>query len=73
MGKVKLSDWLAYLESRVGVDVYVWGGNGELIVNLLPKLVEMERSDHTDKEAFNNIDRLLTLLQKRLFQQVDIY
>lgn len=73
MGKVKLSDWLAYLESRVGVDVYVWGGNGELIVNLLPKLVEMERSDHTDKEAFNNIDRLLTLIQKRLFQQTDIY
>ena len=73
MGKVKLSDWLAYLESRVGVDVYVWGGNGELIVNLLPKLVEMERSDHSDKEAFNNIDRLLTLIQKRLFQQTDIY
>jgi len=71
--KVKLQDWLDYLESRVGIDVYVWGGNGELIVNLLPKLVEMEKSDHTDKEAFNNLDRLNTLLQKRLFQQIDIY
>lgn len=75
MGKItiKLSDWIAYLESRVGIDVYVWGGNGELIVNLLSKLVEMERSGHTDKEAFNNLDRLNTLLQKRLFNKVDIY
>lgn len=71
--KVKLNDWLDYLKSRVGIDVYVWGGNGELIVNLLPKLVEMEKSGHTEKEALNNLDRLNTLLQKRLFDKIDIY
>lgn len=64
--KIKLDDWIAYLESRVGIDLYVWGANGELLVNLLPKLCEME----TSKE---NIDRVLTLLQKRLLQQIDIY
>lgn len=71
--KVKLQNWLDYLKSRVGIDVYVWGGNGELIVNLLPKLVEMEKSEHTEKEALNNLDRLNTLLQKRLFDKIDIY
>lgn len=71
--KVKLSDWLDYLESRVGIDVYVWGGNGELLVNLLPRLVDMEKDDHTEKEALNNLDRINVLLQKRLFQQIDIY
>ncbi|MBR3646559.1 MAG: peptidoglycan-binding protein [Lachnospiraceae bacterium] len=71
--KVKLQSWLDYLKSRVGIDVYVWGGNGELIVNLLPKLVEMEKSGHTEKEALNNLDRLNTLLQKRLFDKIDIY
>ena len=71
--KTKLKDWLDYLESRVGIDVYVWCGNGELIVTLLPKLVDMEKSDHTEKEALKNLDRLNTLLQKRLYQEVDIY
>lgn len=71
--KVKLQDWLDYLMSRVGIDVYVWGGNGELYVNLLPKIVEKEKADHTKDEALNNLDRLNTLLQKRLFDKVDIY
>jgi len=71
--KVKLQDWIDYLNSRVGIDVYVWGGNGELLVNLLPKLVEMEKSGHTEKEALNNLDRLNTLIQKRLFDKIDIY
>lgn len=70
---VSLEDWIKYLESRVGIDLYLWGGNGELFVNVLSKIVEKEKSDHTEKEALNNIDRLLTLLQKRLLQQVDIY
>ena len=64
--KVKLDEWIEYLESRVGIDLYVWGGNGELLVNLLPKICEMETSE-------KNVDRVLTLLQKRLLQQVDIY
>lgn len=64
--KVKLDDWIEYLESRVGVDLYVWGANGELLVNLLPKLCDMETST-------KNVDRTLTLLQKRLFQHIDIY
>lgn len=64
--KVKLEDWLEYLESRVGIDLYVWGANGELLVNLLPKLCDMETS-------IKNVDRTLTLLQKRLFQHIDIY
>lgn len=71
--RVPLQDWLDYLNSRVGIDVYVWGGNGELIVNLLPRLVEMEKSGHTEKEALNNLDRLNTLLQRRLFDRIDIY
>jgi len=71
--KVKLEEWIDYLESRVGIDLYVWGGNGELLVNLLPKLCEMEKSDHSDKEALNNIDRINALLQKRLLQHIDIY
>jgi len=70
---IKLEDWLEYLKSRVGVDVYVWGGNGELIVNQMPHLCEMEKDDHTEKEALNNTDRVLTLLNKRLLQGVDIF
>lgn len=64
--KVKLDDWIEYLEGRVGIDLYVWGANGELLVNLLPKLCDMETST-------KNVDRTLTLLQKRLFQHIDIY
>lgn len=70
---VSLKEWLEYLESRVDIDLYVWGGNGELFVNQMPKLCDMEKSDHTEKEALKNTDRVLTLLQKRLFQQIDIY
>ena len=63
---IKLDDWLDYLKSRVGIDVYVWGGNGEKLVNLLNKLCEMEKSE-------NDVDRVLTLLQKRLLTGVDIF
>lgn len=63
---IKLEDWIEYLKSRVGVDVYVWGGNGEKIINLLSKLCEMEKSE-------NDVDRVLTLLQKRLLTGVDIF
>ena len=70
---ISLEEWLDYLKSRVGIDVYVWGGNGELIVNLMPKLCDMEKSDHTDKEALKNTDRVLTLLNKRLMTGVDIF
>lgn len=70
---ISLEEWLDYLKSRVGIDVYVWGGNGEMIVNLIPKLCDMEKSDHTDKEALKNTDRVLTLLNKRLMTGVDIF
>ena len=70
---IKLEDWIEYLKSRVGIDLYVWGGNGEKIVNLLPKLCDMEKADHTDKQALQNIDRVLTLLNKRLLTGVDIF
>ena len=65
--KVKLSEWLAYLDSRVDVDIYVWGGNGECIVTLFPKLTSMEKS-------IGDVDRVLTLLNKRLLNQIqDIF
>ena len=70
--KVKIEDWLEYLESQVNVTLYVWGANDELCVNLLHKLVEMERADHSDSEAFKNLDRTLTLLQKRLLVGCDM-
>lgn len=70
---ITLNEWLDYLKSRVGIDVYVWGGNGELIVNLMPKLCDMEKSDHTYEQALKNTDRVLTLLNKRLLTGVDIF
>lgn len=71
--KIDLEDWIKYLESRVGIDVYVWGGNGELLVNQMPRLCDMEKADHTDAQALKNTDRVLTLLNKRLLQGVDIF
>lgn len=71
--KINLEDWIKYLESRVGIDVYVWGGNGELLVNQMPRLCDMEKADHTDAQALKNTDRVLTLLNKRLLQGVDIF
>lgn len=70
---IKLGEWLDFLESRVGIDLYVYGGNGELFVNQLPKLVSLEHIDKNDKQTLTDVGRVLTLLQKRLFQQVDIY
>jgi len=70
--KVKKSDWIEYLESQVNKTLYVWGANDELCVNLLDKLVEMEKSDHKTDEALKNIDRILTLLQKRLLVGCDM-
>lgn len=70
---IKLDDWLEYLKSRVGIDVYVWGGNGELIVNQMPHLAKMEKADHSYEDAITNTDRVLTLLNKRLLQGVDIF
>lgn len=66
MAKVKLDDWLDFLKSRVGIDLYVWGANGEKLVDILPKLCQMEKS-------LNDVDRTLTLLQKRLLNDVDIF
>lgn len=70
---IKLSDWCCYLESRVNIDLYVYGGNGELFVNQLPNLVSLEHTDKNDSQTLNDVRRVLTLLQKRLFQQIDIY
>lgn len=66
MAKITLKEWLDYLESRVDVDLYVWGANGETLIELLPKLCDMETSE-------KNVDRTLTLLQKRLKNNVNIY
>lgn len=63
--KVKLEDWLDYLESQVNVTLYVWGANDELCVNLLNRLTSMEKS-------IDDVDRTLTLLQKRLLQGCDM-
>jgi len=63
---IKLNDWDNYLESRVGIDVYVYGGNGETIITLMPKLTSMEKS-------LNDVDRVLTLLSKRLLQEISVY
>lgn len=70
--KVKLKDWLDYLEPQVNETIYVWGANDELCVNIMHKLADMEKKDHTEKEALTNTDRALTLLQKRLLQGCDI-
>lgn len=70
--KVTLKSWLDYLESQVNVTLYVWGANDELCVNLMNRLVAMEKDDHTEKQALTNINRTLTLLQKRLLQGCDI-
>lgn len=66
MTKVTLDEWLRYLESRVNIDLYVWGANGESLVELLPKLCQKEKS-------LDDVDRTLTLLQKRLLHNIDIY
>lgn len=66
MTKVELQKWIEYLESRVDIDVYVYGGNGETIIILLPKICNME-------ESIGDVDRVLTLLQKRLLREVSIY
>ena len=64
--KIKLDDWLKYLEDRVNVDLYVWGANDETVVNLLDRICNME----TDKK---DVDRILTLLKKRLLEGCDIF
>lgn len=62
-----IKKWIDYLYSRVDIDVYVYGGNGECIVTLFPKLTSMEKS-------LNDVDRVLTLLNKRLLEKVqDIF
>ena len=62
-----IKKWIDYLYSRVDIDVYVYGGNGECIVTLFPKLTSMEKS-------LNDVDRVLTLLNKRLLSKVtDIF
>lgn len=73
MVKITRKEQTDYLESRVGIDVYVWGGNGELLVNQLPRLCDMEKDDHTEKQALNNTDRVLTLVQKRLLTGINIF
>lgn len=71
--KVNLRQQTEYLESRVGIDLYVYSGNGELFINQMPKLCEMEGIDHTDKQAMANADRTLALCRKRLLGGVDIF
>lgn len=67
MKKIPLKKWIDYLYSRVDIDVYVYGGNGECIVTLFPKLTSMEKS-------LSDVNRVLTLLNKRLMTKVtDIF
>lgn len=66
MAKVTLEQWIAYLTSRVNIDLYVWGANGEPLVDLLNVLCKKEKS-------LNDVNRTLTLLQKRLRAGIDIY
>ena len=66
MAKVKIKKFMDYLNERVGVNLYVWGANDESIVTLLPKLTSME----TDPA---NLKRVLTLLNKRLLENGDIW
>ena len=63
--KISLKDWDEALEARVGIDLYVYGGNGQSIIVLLPKVCNMEKS-------LNDVDRVLTLLAKRLEKGIDI-
>ena len=39
----------------------------------MPRLCELEKLDHTEKEALANTDRVLTLVNHRIGQGVDIY
>ena len=67
MKKIPLKKWIDYLYSRVDIDVYVYGGNGECIVTLFPKLTSMEKT-------LSDVNRVLTLLNKRLMTKVtDIF
>ena len=66
MEKVKLEDWTSFLNSRVNIDLYVWGANGERLVDILHKLCKMDKS-------LDDVNRTLTLLQTRLFNNVDIF
>ena len=67
MKKISLKKWIDYLYSRVDIDVYVYGGNGECIVTLFPKLTSMEKT-------LCDVNRVLTLLNKRLMTKVtDIF
>ena len=67
MKKIPLKKWIDYLYSRVDIDVYVYGGNGECIVTLFPRLTSMEKS-------LSDVNRVLTLLNKRLLEKVqDIF
>lgn len=63
---VTLKSWIEYLMSRVGIDLYVWGANGETLIILLPRIYDMEKTK-------SDVKRVLTLLDKRLLQQVDVY
>lgn len=60
------SNWTAYLLSRVGIDVYVYGGNGEPIVDLFPVLCAKEGNNIT------NVNRVLNLLYKRIMAGIEM-
>lgn len=62
---ITIKNWTKYLDSRVDIDVYVYGGNGQSIVILLPKLCNMEK-------GIGDVDRVLTLLAKRLTNGINI-
>ena len=63
---VTLKSWIDYLMSRVGIDLYVWGANGETLIILLPKIYDMEK-------VKSDVARVLKLLDKRLLQKIDVY
>jgi len=63
---VTLKSWIDYLMGRVGIDLYVWGANGETLIILLPKIYDMEK-------VKSDVARVLKLLDKRLLQKIDVY
>ena len=66
MQTIRIIDWTTFLRSRVNIDVYVYGGNGQSIIVLMPKICNMEK-------GIGDVDRVLTLLAKRLASGIDIH
>lgn len=64
--KIEIHEWTDnYLAPKVDKDLYVWSSQGQDMLTLLPKICDMETS-------IGNVDKILTLLQKRLIEGFNI-